>query len=173
MRRSVVVGVILLLAACMAFAAADFSGTWVMDKEKSDPIRMGRGGPGGGGGGGGAPADLEVALVINHSGNDMKVVRKMTMGGNTRESEMKYTLDGTENTNPGMMGRGEVKSKSKVEGDKLIIEGTQSMQTQQGDFQINTKDEYSLSADGKVLTVTTTRSTPQGERTTKAVYNKQ
>lgn len=171
MRRLAVVPIAVLAAACLVFAAADYSGTWALDKEKSDPIRMGRGGPGGGGGG--APADLEVTLVIKQSGNDMQVTRKVTMGGNTRETEMKYTLDGAENTNPGMMGRGEVKSKSKMEGDKLIIEGSQSLQTQQGDFQINTKDEYSLSADGRVLTVTTTRSTPQGDRTTKAVYSKQ
>jgi hypothetical protein len=46
------------------------------------------------------------------------------------------------------------------------------MSTQRGDFEIPIKEEYTISADGKVLTIASTRSGRQGEQTTKQVYNK-
>ena len=72
-----------------------------------------------------------------------------------------------------MMGRGEMVSKSRWDGGTLVIEGTQKISSPRGEMEIATKEAYSLSEDGKVLTITTTRTTPQGERTTKQVYNKQ
>jgi len=166
MKRTVwLLSLLALCAVLTAWAASDFSGTWALDKAKSDPIRMGR--PGGGGGGG----DIDVTLAIKQTANEITITRKMTVGGEDRTSEQKFTLDGKESTNPAPMGRGEFKAKANLQGDKLTIEGTQKMSTPQGDFEIGVKEEYVLSDGGKVLTVTSTRSTPQGDRTSKQVYN--
>jgi hypothetical protein len=142
----------------LAVAAPDFSGTWNFDKDKSDPMR---GGPGGGA----PPGDLSITLVITQTGNDLQITRKMSMGGQERSSEQKFTLDGKETTNPAPMGRGELVAKATLQGEVLVIEGTQK--TQRGDMPV--KMEYALSEGGKVLTITST----QRERTSKQVYNKQ
>ena len=172
-RQIAILSAIVICLGLVAFAAdgkTDFSGTWALDKAKSDPIRMGRGGPGGGGGQ--APT-IDITLVITQTDNQLNVTRKVNFNGQDRSTEQKFSLDGSENTNPAMMGRGELKSKSKWKKDKLVTEGTQQVTTPNGDFEIGVIEELSLSEDGKVLTIKTTRSTPQGENTSKQVFNKQ
>lgn len=164
------------LVALAADSNTDFSGTWVLDKQKSDPVRLGRGGPGGPGGpggGGGQPADIDITLVVKQTDNELSVTRKVNFNGQDRSIDQKFTLDGSQNTNPAAMGRGELKSKTKLKKDKLVIEGTQQVTTPNGDMEIGSVEEYSLSEDGKILTIKSTRSTPQGERTSKQVFNKQ
>jgi hypothetical protein len=141
----------------LAMAAADFTGTWVLDRSKSDPM--------GGRGGQAPPGDVTITLVITQSANDLQITRKMSMGGEERSSEQKFTLDGKESTTTAMMGRGELVAKTSWNGDVLTIEGIQK--TQRGEMPM--KQEYSLSEGGKTLTITST----MRDRTMKQVYNKQ
>jgi hypothetical protein len=150
----------LLLAAVLclvtaAFAGADFSGSWVLDPAKSDPMQMGRGG-----GGGNAP--IEITLTITMSAAEMSVSRTTAMGA----GETKYMLDGKENT--ASVQGGELKYKALWDGGNLTIAGTRT--TQRGERPM--KEVYSLSADGKVLTITSTRTGQQGETVRKQVFNK-
>ena len=183
MKQRIALAVFLLLGLCaIALAATDFSGTWVLDRARSDQPQMGRQGGGGGGGQGGGPrAEMTVTLVIKQTGNDLSITRKTTMGGQERPAtEQKHTLDGKENKNTiqfggrgGGEGRtGEAITKSKWNGATLVIEGNQKMSTPNGDFDIGIKNEYALSEGGKTLTITTTRSQPDGDRTSKQVYSK-
>jgi hypothetical protein len=168
MKRASMVVLLVLGLSLICLAAADFSGTWALDKAKSDPIRMGRGGDAGG-----PPPNIEINLIIKQSGNELQITRNMIMGDNPpRTTEQKFTLDGAENKNPAPMGRGEMVSKSQWNNDVLIIEGSRKMSTPNGDFEIKSKDEYALSDGGKVLTITSTMSSPQGDRTSKQVFNK-
>ncbi len=166
-RRIALLGLLALGIALVAVAASDMSGTWVLDKAKSDPIRMGRGGDAGG-----PPPDVNITLVIKQTADQVAISRTMSMGGNDRTTDQKFTLDGKESKNPAGGRGGEFIAKAKLSDDKLAIEGTQKMSTPNGDFEIGVKDEYTLSTDGKVLTITSTRSTPQGDRTSKQVFNK-
>ncbi len=143
----------------LAVAAPNFSGVWIRDKTKSDPLMMGRRG-------GGEEADVEVTLTIQQADNNFEVARQM----GERTATSKYTLDGKENTNT--MGRGEAVSKSKWDGDKLAIEGTRKFSGPNGEMEMQFREVYALSPDGKVLTVTSTMTSPRGERTSKQVYNK-
>jgi hypothetical protein len=161
---------VLCLVAVVAFAAADFSGTWVLDPAKSDQNQMtGRGGgraggPGGSGGGAGAGSGTpqEVTMTITMSPTEMTISR--TTGGGAGET--KYMLDGKENT--ATTRGGELKYKAVWDGGNLTISGTRT--SQRGESPM--KEVYSLSADGKVLTVASTRSGQQGETVRKQVYNK-
>jgi len=168
-RRTIMAGLLALGLGLTAVAATNLTGTWVLDKSKSDPMRMG--GPRSGGGG--PRGDLNLTLVIRQSGNDLQIIRKISMGADERPPvEQKFTLDGKECTNP-LGGRGgTLTAKAKWNQDTLVIEGTQKMSTPNGDFDIDIKNEYSLSADGKTLTLVSTRSTPQGDTTTKQIFNK-
>ena len=115
---------------------------------------------------------MDITLVVKQTDSELQIVRKTSRAGQERETEQRFTLDGKENTNPAGMGRGELKSKTKIDKDKIVTEGTQKLQTQRGDFDLEIKEVYSLSSDGKVLTIQTTRNTPMGENTSKQVFNK-
>jgi len=134
-----------------AQAKPDFSGTWTLDTAKSD-APMGRGGRGG------APGPITITQDAS------------TLTQKRGEQTLAYKLDGSESSNE-VQGRGgaqTVKAKAHWEGSKLIIESTREIQG----FSLTTKEERSLSADGKEMTVHTTASTPQGDIDNKQVYTK-
>lgn len=153
-RSTLLVGLLVLGLVAVAVAAADFSGTWVINKEKSD-VPQGRGGQ---------PGTVpDTTLVIQQSGNNLTITTKTMRGGQEMTTEAKYTLDGKESKNP--MGRGgESVSKATVEGDTVAIETTMDM----GRGPMTSKSVYSLSEGGKVLTISRT----QNDRTTKQVFDK-
>src|ERR1044071_2894146 len=144
----------------------DFSGTWKVNTEKSDPMG------GGGGGGGGVSAGLSPRpagpTTITQSATELVI--STSMGDQTRK--FTYSLDGKETTNPGMRG-GETKSKAHWDGNALVIENTSTMTGANGEVTVTSKEVRTLSEDGKTMTVVTTRNTPTGEQTTKRVYDKQ
>ncbi len=141
----------------VAQAKPDFSGKWVQDLEKSDPMR----GPGGGGG----PA-TPATLTITQTAADLTI--ETTRGANT--SKAVYKLDGTESVNAGARG-GQAKTKSHFEGSTLVTEGTQTMTTPMGEMTMEMKEVRSIEADGTMLVQTTTKS-PRGENTRKTVFKK-
>jgi hypothetical protein len=151
MKRLVLfVAVMALAVAGVAFAQAkpDFSGTWTLDAAKSD--QMGGGGMGRGPGG---------PMTITQTANELVIER--TMGD--QAVKQTYKLDGSESVNAGPMG-GESKSKAAFDGNKLVIKTVRD--TPNGTME--TTATYSLSADGKEMTVLNVSS--RGER--KAVYTK-
>jgi hypothetical protein len=101
--------------------------------------------------------------------NDKQLVETRNINGQDRVTT--YNLDGSESINT--TGRGESKSKLHWEGTFLVIETTSTFNGQNGAMTITSKEVRALSADGKVMTVTTTRTTPNGEQTSKRVYDKQ
>jgi hypothetical protein len=151
-----------LPALTWAQAKADFSGTWTFDEAKSDPA--GGGGRGGGGGGGRMGGGTPSKLVIKQTGTELTVESTLPNGAQTAV----YKLDGSESANK--TGMGEAKSKATWDGANLVLTGKQTITTQQGEMQIDTKEIYSVA--GPVLTITTTRVSPRGETTRKLVFNK-
>jgi hypothetical protein len=152
MKRTVLISSLFVLAlVAVAVAAPDLSGTWVLDKAKSDA-------PQGRGGEPGQPVD--ITMVVKQAGNDLAINTKR---GETA-TDAKYTLDGKESKNPAGRG-GESVSKATVAGDTIVIETTMDM----GRGPMTSKTVYALSDGGKVLTITTTRN----DRTSKQVFNKQ
>jgi hypothetical protein len=140
-----------------AQAKPDFSGKWVQDMEKSDPM----GGPGGGGRGPAGPQ----RLTITQTATELIIARETPMGS----MKTVYKLDGTENVNE--MGRGSSKTKCHWEGNTLVTEGTQTMTTPNGEMTMQIKEVRSLDADGSMVVATTTKS-ERGERTRKLVFKK-
>lgn len=145
----------LALHSAVGQAKPNFSGSWKINTEKSDPM-------GGGGGGGGGGMNMG-ALVITQTATDLTT--EQTFGDQVRKAS--YYLDGRESTNPGRSG--DAKSKASWEGNSLVIETTSMM----GENTVTTKSVRSLSDDGKTMTVVTTRPGPNGETTRKTVYDKQ
>jgi hypothetical protein len=157
-RRIVLIALLAFVVALPAVAIAqtpNFSGKWTLDTEKSDPAPQGRGG------GGGAQS-----FTITQSATELAIERE-TQNGVVKSV---YKLDGSESVNPGGRG-GEVKSKTKWDGAKLVTSSVQTMNMQGTDVTIESTETRSLEADGS-MTVVTVRKTPNGETTRKTVYKK-
>ena len=172
-------GTVLLAFALPALATAaqtDFSGTWLLDKSRSDIQQLGRGRAGGAGNARRADVNLSRAdqkLIVTQTDAEMTVERLVLMGAQERGLRQIFRLDGTQTTNQAA-GRGEIKSKAMWKGNLLVIDGTQTMNNQRVQTEVGLKEEWSLSDDGKVLTIKTTRSTARGRaRTTTQVYTRQ
>ncbi len=153
--------VVALVVGLAAQGKTDFSGTWKRDASKSDaPAMGGRGGMGGGG------MAAEDSRTVVQTATELTIDIKR---GDTSQ-KLVYKLDGSESVNSGMRG-GERKSKAKWDGETLVIESTQTMSMGGNEMTMASKEVWQLGADG-ALTVATTTSTPQGERTSKSVYTK-
>jgi hypothetical protein len=125
-----------VLPLCGQAGKPDFSGTWTLDRDKSEL----------GSGGGGRMAATTV--VIEHKDPQLTIKRTIqTQSGDERVIEAKYTTDGKTNTNE--TARGSVESKTIWEGSKIVTDSTR--QTQNGTMEI--RETYSFSADGKTLTI--------------------
>jgi hypothetical protein len=148
---------------------ANFSGTWAFNAEKSTP-GQGQGQPPQGGGQGqgqGMRGGFGGNFVAKQEANLLTVER--TMGDRTISS--KYTLDGKESVNA--TGRGESKSIAtwSADGKSLSIVTTRSFERDGQTTQMKTTEVWALT-DPSTLTITSTRTTPNGERKTAMVYNK-
>jgi hypothetical protein len=141
--------VMALVGAGFAYAQAkpDFSGSWALDAAKSDQ------GGGGGRGMGTGP------MTIKHTATDFSITRTTPNG----EMTTAYKLDGAEHEIT--MGQGTAKATAKLDGAKVVIK--QVRETPNGAME--TTSTYSLSADGKELTMVS--ASARGER--KMVYTKQ
>jgi hypothetical protein len=161
MRRTTLALALFSLASAplVAQAKPDFSGTWKLNPDKSDMGQGAQNRPGGG---------AAMQLFITQMADKLVIEQKM----GERSRMVTYLLNGQESSNAGMRGT-EVKTKSHWEGNTLITEGDNTMSTPGGDMQVKTREERSLSADGKTLTVVTTMSSDRGTRNRKLVYEKQ
>jgi hypothetical protein len=152
MKRLVLFAMVMALAvAGLAYAQAkpDFSGNWALDTAKSDQA-------GGGGSGRGMGAG---PMAIKQTATDFSITRQ----GPNGEMTTAYKLDGVEHEIT--MGQGTAKATAKVDGQKVVIKTVR--ETPNGTMESTAT--YSLSADGKELTMVT--ASARGER--KMVYTKQ
>ena len=86
-------------------------------------------------------------------------------------NESLYTTDGKENLNKMRGPAGEQESKSTTRWNGKTLETKRTIEAQ--GMSIGIDDAWELSADGKILTVMRQLKTPQGDFSTKTVFNKQ
>lgn len=153
-RRTLLVALIAAATTTVLSAAGkpDFSGFWKLNASKSDfgPI----------------PAPDKMERTITHADPSLKV--KSVQVGQRGEvtTDATYKTDGSESTND---FRGTpVKSVAKWEGDKLTI----SYKRETPNGAVDIKELWSLSEDGKTMTVDLAITAPQGELAVKNVFDK-
>ena len=85
-----------------------------------------------------------------------------------------YTLDGKETSmeTDGPMGKMPVKLKAGIEVGKLKLSKSGTFSTQMGEISITTKETWSLSDDGKTLTVKRDTESPRGTNSSEMVFTK-
>jgi len=175
LQRTIGTMALLLLGIGVVAAQAEpqFSGSWVLDRSQSQfPSHEGRGQK--------APdaqqqpavphQPPQVTLVVAQQGNTLKVTRTFAMG--TRQHSMTDTIvaDGSDQIQQGY--RGNVVTRSTFEGDRLIVTHTRTKKTDQGEQTMSRQSVWTLSPDGRVLTIDTTMHSPRGDRAMKTVYQR-
>ncbi len=152
-RRLASAGTILLLCAAAAVAKPNFTGEWKLNPEKSDFGMM--------------PAPTSATANVTHEEPSLKVTMKTVSDRGDFTSNNTYTTDGKECVNQGRMG--ELKSALKWDGDTLVIESKAEF----GGNPVTITDRWSLSADGKTLTISRHFASSQGEGDAKQIFEKQ
>jgi hypothetical protein len=171
-------GMILLPTLAMA-ATPDFSGTWARDSANSDPVPdlsywMTRiappaprpAGAAAAGGGGQRPAPV-VLLTVQQDAKTFHVVDSQSL-------IHEYTLDGDGSSHAKLTDTGIQKAEvtAKLQADSLVIETTGPFGGMPGNVTLKVKEVWSLSPDGKTLTITTTRDIPARHQEYKQVYTR-
>ncbi len=136
-----------------AQAKPNFSGDWKLNAAKSDFGPM--------------PAPDKMDRKITHEDPSLKYSTTQVSAQGEFTAEMSYTTDGKSTTNK--TPRGEVTGSAKWDGDVLAIGSKRELQG----MEITQNERWSLSADGKALTVENKINTPQGDFEIKIVLDKQ
>jgi hypothetical protein len=140
-----------------ALGTPDFSGRWVLDSAEGTGAHAG--------------ADFakgKVTIVIKQTKTTFSVDRKT---GNRIETAV-HKLDGTESINRLPSGK-EKKSTSAWVGSTLVIKSKTDMSNLMGKMKVLSTEVFSLSPDGKGMTIETTIHSPTGETNQKLTYRKQ
>jgi hypothetical protein len=144
------------------------------------PGGMGGGIPGGGmpgtmpgGGAGGMKMAEPKPLVIQQNGSEVQISQTMIMNDKEIPMAEKYKLDGSEDVKmmpvPNIQEPVKVVTTATLKKNKIKTRRTTYIPKNKGDL----KKEYSLSKDGKTLTVNTTNTTIYGDLVQKQIYHKQ
>lgn len=157
MKRRIVLGVLVMVAAAMAADKPDFTGTWKLDASKSDFGQM--------------PAPEKMERVIDHKDPAIKIKTTQSTPNGERTMDTEYTLDGKEQKQE--TPRGTVMYTPKWEGNVVVIDSKRTMNVQGQQVEITGVERWSLSEDGKTMTVDSKMVAPMGEMTMKAVFAKQ
>lgn len=174
----------LLTMAAAAQTKPDFSGVWELDKASSKLGEMSR--------------IEEMVMTVSQTEKELKVETKVKrmpppdgqrqggmgrgpgmgggmLGGMLGDGTATYNLDGKETkiTQETPMGSVPIFTKAKIDDKgKLKISRTSSISTPMGEFALTMKETWSLSEDGKTLTVKRDLDTPRGTNSMEMVFTK-
>jgi hypothetical protein len=164
MKRNILSMLVLACLPVMALAAPNFSGTWVRDNTKSDkdsyPLYwLTRGGAEGGGGGQGG----DYIITVKHDAKGLQIT-------DPQRPLRNYTLDGKPRTVPTDTGIEKATITANAQGDTLVIGTVQPYGGMPGNATMKAQEVWSLSPDGKMLTITLTREIPASRQVVKQVF---
>lgn len=138
----------------------NFSGTWVLNEGKSELGQMGR---------------AAASKIVVDQKTDVVSITRTTTGMDGNATDLSENMaDGKESETTVFGGAGKKKSVLKwaADGNTLSISSNIAIDRGGQSMEFKTAETWTLSADGKTLTLTNNISSPQGELTTKAVYDK-
>lgn len=161
MRRSTLFLCLLVTPCFLAFSAAmpDFSGTWIRDVGRSDPMSTLIEGK---------VITISADLVIKHAENNLQIETRWDYKEPTTEN---YILDGSENHSRDEKGNSTTYVASWKEGE-LTIYRLRKVGTPFGSAETKDTSHWSLSDGGNTLTVTTNTEGSSFASTRKQVYHR-
>ena len=148
-------------ATSLAQAKANMSGTWVLDRSRSNFGRFSK-----------EAANAKITMKILHKEPTLKMTRSGTLNGESRSQNLTFYTDGRGETNPGLIDNSQARSKTTWEGTKLVTHSWSSLSVGGESVQLETLERRELSSDGKTLTVSVTASSPRGIDNLKLVFTR-
>jgi hypothetical protein len=142
------------------FAQPNFSGSWALNESKST---IGEG-----------PRMSAASMTINQQAGliSIDLVRPSFDGGDEKLSE-KYTLDGKESVNQGMMNSSTKTITTWSDDKKELRFAKNTTIDMNGEImEMKSTEAWSISDDGKTLTVKSTMASPMGDMNLVLVYDK-
>ena len=182
MKKIFFLAAVVCVSAVAGFGQAkptDFSGTWILDTAKSkldERMRV-----------------EAMTLTVSQTDKELKVTtetkrlppptdapaggpggRGMGRGFGGSEGAVAYSLDGKETVVEidGPNGKMPVKYKALLETGKATLTSTRTFSGPMGEITMTGKDSWSLSEDGKTLTVVREQSSPRGSSSSTLVFAK-
>jgi hypothetical protein len=175
--------VLLLIVACdetVQKGAVDFSGVWMLNPEKTElrgprdetreSAREGERREQKEGRRGGMRMGASKAIIEQKENELLVEMFLQNWEGEEFSIKSTYTLDGKKCKNDSNFGTRISTARWSRDGKTLTIASTMTMFREDQEFNMESTEQWSL--DNNMLTIQTTRSTPMGERTSKAVYDK-
>ncbi|MBL8166858.1 MAG: hypothetical protein JNJ50_01810 [Acidobacteria bacterium] len=152
----------LLLTAANAFVKADLSGTWVMDKSRSE----------------GLPEDMQQTMTVSLQGDKLSLETTLITGEQKQSVKDSYTLNGVaEDFTPrgggGATGKGKRTAKWSADGNGIEVSEDSKFDSPDGEISATMKRKWQLSADGKTLVIELHFNGPNGEVNSKRTFVKQ
>jgi hypothetical protein len=150
------------LRATIAVQKPDFSGTWVLDKSKSD----------------GLPPGMEQTLKIVQTGDKIDAETKIVSPQGEQTLNSSYILDGKEREvvlpgpMPGVTAKGKQTANWSADGTALGSEDVGTFDTPYGAVTIKTKRKWRLSVDGQTLTIELSREGPMSMQSKRVFVRK-
>ncbi|HVF29963.1 MAG TPA: hypothetical protein VNA22_03290 [Pyrinomonadaceae bacterium] len=182
MKRILFLAAVLCLSTVAAFSQGkptDFSGGWVLDipqSQISERMRI-----------------ESMTMTVAQTDKELKVTTETRRpappaeaaqatpgapgrgrGGFGGDGTVAYSLDGKESVVEvdGPNGKMPIKYTGKIDGGKANLSSSRSISGPQGELTVTTKDVWSLSPDGKTLTVVREQVTPRGTNSSTLVFVK-
>jgi hypothetical protein len=177
MRRAIrtiglTLAVLLAVGVVAAQAEPQLGGIWVLDRSQSQlPMHRGKGHhaqaapttpPA-------APATPpQITLLVDQQAGTLKATRTMARGDHERSMSVTYVTNGADRVHQGR--RGTAVTRAAYDGDRFVITNTFSKQSDQGPLTMSRQSVWTVSPDGKMLTIDTTFQSPRGTHSFKSVY---
>jgi hypothetical protein len=165
---------VLAVGALSAQAQPQFGGTWTLDPSQSQfPAHEGRHAQKAPDGAQTQKQPPVMKLVVEQNGNNFKVTRSMARDNRERSYSQAFVADGTERSEQGHRG-GTTTTKATLGGDRLVTSSITTMPAKDGGEAktFSRESTWTVSPDGRTLTIDTVMHTPRGDRTMKTVYLK-
>jgi hypothetical protein len=158
-----VIGLLVIGALAAGAAPADFSGTWVLDKAKSQGLseRM---------------VNVNITMVVTQDAKQL--TSETSYSGGEREmppQKATYNLDGSETSvemGGRMPGKATLKAKWQNDGKTLELNSVRQANIQGNDVTITQQDHWELGDGGKTLKLHRVSENPRGKQESTLMFNK-
>jgi len=154
---------LLVMTLCITAAAAkaDFSGTWILDKSKSE----------------GLPPGMDQTMTVVHTGDKLSLETKLITPEGEQVVADSYMLDGKEaeftpKTPGGQAGKGKRTAKWAADGNGIEVNENSTFEGPEGSVNVQMTRTWMLSADGKTLKIDIAVDGPNGKQQVKRTFVK-
>ena len=153
----------LVITLCMiaVSAKADFSGTWILDKTKSE----------------GLPPGMDQTMTVVQTGDKLSLETKVITEQGEQVVADSYMLDGKEaeftpKTPGGQSGKGKRTAKWSAAGNGIEVNENSTFDGPEGAVNVQMTRIWTLSADGKTLQIDLAAEGPNGKQQVKRTFTR-